>query len=117
MINEQCKTKQFWICLPGAALINVFRLLLHFNLNMDKFPVLSERDLILRRKAYRNRHVSFSLECLINFDPDYNYLENGSVYISYNGNGKASLWGESIATHRLDKVGVQLVLQRCKKKR
>ncbi|WP_189597121.1 hypothetical protein [Paenibacillus elgii] len=46
------------------------------------------------------------------FDPNYNYLENGSAYISYNGNGKASLWGESIATRRVDTVGIQLVLQR-----
>ncbi|MDO3676683.1 hypothetical protein [Paenibacillus ehimensis] len=46
------------------------------------------------------------------FDPNYKYLENGSAYISYIGKGKASVWGETIATRRVDHVGVQLVLQR-----
>ena len=46
------------------------------------------------------------------FDPNYVYLENGSAYISYSGNGKGSISGETIATRRVDKIGVQLVLQR-----
>lgn len=46
------------------------------------------------------------------FDPNYNYLENGSAYISYSGQGNASVWGETIATRRVDTIGVQLVLQR-----
>lgn len=46
------------------------------------------------------------------FDPNFDYLENGSSYVSYNGKGKASIWGETIATRRVDKVGVQLILQR-----
>ncbi|MEJ8548195.1 hypothetical protein [Brevibacillus borstelensis] len=46
------------------------------------------------------------------FDPDFDYLEKGAAYISYSGKGKASIWGETIATRRVDKAGIQLVLQR-----
>ncbi|SCW69486.1 hypothetical protein SAMN04487970_103010 [Paenibacillus tianmuensis] len=46
------------------------------------------------------------------FDPNHKYLENGNAYISYSGEGKASVWGESIATRRVNTVGLQLVLQR-----
>ncbi|MCP3773127.1 hypothetical protein NLX71_07315 [Paenibacillus sp. MZ04-78.2] len=46
------------------------------------------------------------------FDPNHKYLENGNAYISYSGEGKASTWGETIATRRVNTVGLQLVLQR-----
>ncbi|WP_144941359.1 hypothetical protein [Paenibacillus sp. 32O-W] len=46
------------------------------------------------------------------FDPDFDYLEKGTSYISYGGKGMASIWGETIATRRVDKVGIRLVLQR-----
>ncbi len=46
------------------------------------------------------------------FDPNYKYLENGSAYLSYRGKGITSVWGETIATRRVDTVGIQLILQR-----
>ncbi|KOP68951.1 hypothetical protein AMS62_05020 [Bacillus sp. FJAT-18019] len=46
------------------------------------------------------------------FDSNFDYLEYGSAYVSYRGKGKGSIIGETIATRRVDTIGVQLVLQR-----
>lgn len=46
------------------------------------------------------------------FDGKYSYLEKGQGYLSYEGNQKVNIWGESYATIKTDKVGVQLTLQR-----
>ncbi|MFB6365721.1 hypothetical protein ACFCP7_16925 [Paenibacillus elgii] len=56
--------------------------------------------------------VATSYPLFTRFDPNHKYLENGNAYISYSGEGKASVWGESIATRRVNTVGLQLVLQR-----
>ncbi|WP_240418064.1 hypothetical protein [Paenibacillus periandrae] len=46
------------------------------------------------------------------FDPAFSYLEKGQGYISYSGNQKVSIWGETYGTVRVDKISVQLTLQR-----
>lgn len=45
------------------------------------------------------------------FDPNYDYLEKGGGYISYQ-NKKANIWGETFGVKRADKIGVQLTMQR-----
>ncbi|WP_438349445.1 hypothetical protein ACP8HI_01795 [Paenibacillus sp. FA6] len=46
------------------------------------------------------------------FDSNFSYLDRGSGYISYLGNGKVTIGGETVGTRRVATIGVQLTLQR-----
>ncbi|MFC5703393.1 hypothetical protein ACFPVX_19065 [Cohnella faecalis] len=46
------------------------------------------------------------------FDPNYTYLEKGQGYLTYEGNGKVNIWGETYGTVKADEISVQLTLQR-----
>jgi hypothetical protein len=46
------------------------------------------------------------------FDPNFKYLDSGAGYLSYLGNGKIDMWGETFAVHDVDSVVVQVILQR-----
>jgi hypothetical protein len=46
------------------------------------------------------------------FNPNFNYLNRGEAYITDKGNQKVTISGESSALERVDKIGVQLTLQR-----
>ncbi|MBU5445651.1 hypothetical protein [Paenibacillus sp. MSJ-34] len=46
------------------------------------------------------------------FDPDFKYLDDGAGYISYNGDKKVNIWGQTLGTRKVDTIGVQLTLQR-----
>lgn len=46
------------------------------------------------------------------FDPDFDYLESGGGYISYVGNQKVLISGETMGTVHVDMIGVQITLQR-----
>lgn len=46
------------------------------------------------------------------FDPNFDYLEKGQGYLTDQGKQKVNIWGESYGTVRVDKIGVQLTLQR-----
>ncbi|MDO3410368.1 hypothetical protein QWJ34_11395 [Saccharibacillus sp. CPCC 101409] len=46
------------------------------------------------------------------FDPNFSYLERGGSYIAEIANGNLDIWGDTSATVRVDKIGVELTLQR-----
>jgi hypothetical protein len=46
------------------------------------------------------------------FDPSYDYLEKGQGYLTDQGKQKVNIWGDTYGTVRVDKISVQLTLQR-----
>lgn len=46
------------------------------------------------------------------FDPNFSYLNQGHAYITNEGDLKVNISGDSTAVKRVDKVGIQLTLQR-----
>ncbi|WP_062496263.1 DUF6147 family protein [Paenibacillus sp. 32O-W] len=46
------------------------------------------------------------------FDPDFSYLNQGHAYITDEGSQEVTISGDSSSLKRVDKIGVQLTLQR-----
>lgn len=62
--------------------------------------------------AKENTELSWETELFTIFDPNFQYLDDGAGYISYPGDYKVSIWGQTLGTRLMDKIGVQLTLQR-----
>lgn len=46
------------------------------------------------------------------FHPDFDFLEKGQGYLSYQGDNKVNIWGETYGTVRVNEIGIQITLQR-----
>lgn len=46
------------------------------------------------------------------FDPNFKYLDSGSGNLSYLGDNKINVWGQTFGTKVMDIIGVQVTLQR-----
>jgi hypothetical protein len=46
------------------------------------------------------------------FHPDFDFLEKGQGYLSYQGDNKVNIWGETYGTVRVNEIGIQVTLQR-----
>jgi len=46
------------------------------------------------------------------FNPNFQYLDDGSSHLSYLGDLKVNIWGQTLGTRKVDTIGVQVTLQR-----
>ncbi|WP_019537560.1 hypothetical protein [Paenibacillus ginsengihumi] len=88
----------------------VFMSLLGFTLLVSMFSAqFAAAQQIARTSSPPNDEFPITINSA--FDPDYEYLFTGGTSVADAGNGKASITGYSMATQRVDSIGVQVTLQ------